>query len=107
MTQQEMLSVTDGRTGKTYQIPIADGTIRATDLRQIRTDQADKGLTSYDPGLLNTAVTRSEVTSLDGEAGVLEYRGYPIEQLAADATYLEAASLLIFGKLPSAAELTE
>jgi citrate synthase len=107
MTQQDMLTVTDSRTGHTYQIPIADGTIRATDLKQIRLDEADHGLTSYDPGLINTAVTRSKVTYLDGEAGVLEYRGYPIEQLATDATYLEAAYLLIFGRLPSAAELSE
>ena len=107
MTQQDMLTVTDSRTGNTYQIPIADGTIRATDLRQIRLDEADHGLTSYDPGLINTAVTRSKITYLDGEAGVLEHRGYPIEQLAADASYLEAAYLLIFGRLPSAAELDE
>jgi citrate synthase len=105
MTEQDFLTVTDSRTGQEYTIPITDGTIRATDLRQIRVSESEHGLTSYDPGLLNTAVARSRVTFLDGEAGVLEYRGYPIEQLAANASFLEVAYLLIYGHLPSEGEL--
>ncbi|HEY2443224.1 MAG TPA: citrate synthase [Streptosporangiaceae bacterium] len=105
MTEQDFLTVTDSRTGENYQIPISDGTIRSTDLRKIRVAATDHGLTSYDPGLFNTAVARSQITFLDGEAGVLEYRGYPIEQLAAGASYLEVAYLLIYGRLPSEAEL--
>ena len=105
MTEQDFLTVTDSRTGQDYTIPITDGTIRATDLRQIKAPGSDRGLTSYDPGLFNTAVARSSITFLDGEAGVLEYRGYPIEQLAAEASYLEVAYLLIYGHLPSPDEL--
>jgi citrate synthase len=105
MTEQDFLTVTDSRTGNEYKLPINDGTIRSTDLRQIKVSESDHGLTSYDPGLFNTAVARSQVTFLDGEAGVLEYRGYPIEQLASGATYLEVAYLLIYGHLPSEAEL--
>jgi citrate synthase len=106
MTEQDFLTVTDSRTGQEYKIPITDGTVRATDLRQIRVTESERGLTSYDPGLFNTAVARSSITFLDGEAGVLEYRGYPIEQLAANASYLEVAYLLIYGHLPSADELS-
>jgi citrate synthase len=105
MTEQDFLTVTDSRTGQDYQIPISDGTIRATDLRQIKVAAGDHGLISYDPGLFNTAVARSKVTFLDGEAGVLEYRGYPIEQLAEGSSYLEVAYLLIYGHLPSETEL--
>jgi citrate synthase len=101
MTHKETITVTDDRTGKTYEIPITDGAIRATDLKQI------DGLVSYDPGLFNTAVTRSSVTYLDGEAGVLEYRGYPIEELAANSSFLEVAYLLIYGNLPSPTGLTQ
>jgi citrate synthase len=105
MTEQDFLTVTDSRTGQEYTIPITDGTIRSTDLRQIKVSEKEHGLVSYDPGLFNTAVARSSITFLDGEAGVLEYRGYPIEQLAANATYLEVAYLLIYGRLPSSDEL--
>ncbi|HLX51370.1 MAG TPA: citrate synthase [Streptosporangiaceae bacterium] len=105
MTEQDFLTVTDSRTGQEYTIPITDGTIRSTDLRQIKVQDDKHGLVSYDPGLFNTAVARSSITFLDGEAGVLEYRGYPIEQLAANATYLEVAYLLIYGHLPSNDEL--
>jgi citrate synthase len=105
MTEQDFLTVTDSRNGQEYKIPISNGTIRSTDLRQIRTSESDHGLISYDPGLFNTAVARSQITYLDGEAGVLEYRGYPIEQLAANASYLEVAYLLIYGHLPSSDEL--
>ncbi len=107
MTEQDLLTVTDSRTGQEYKIPITDGTIRATDLRQIKVAESEHGVTSYDPGLFNTAVARSSITFLDGEAGVLEYRGYPIEQLAANASYLEVAYLLIYGHLPSADELSK
>ena len=107
MTEQEFLTVTDSRTGQEYKIPISDGTIRSTDLRKIRVSEDDHGLHSYDPGLFNTAVARSSITYLDGEAGVLEYRGYPIEQLAANASFLEVAYLLIYGHLPSGDELAQ
>jgi citrate synthase len=106
MTEQDFLTVTDSRTGQKYEIPITDGTVRATDLRKIRVTDSEHGMTSYDPGLFNTAVARSSITFLDGEAGVLEYRGYPIEQLATNASYLEVAYLLIYGHLPSADELS-
>jgi citrate synthase len=105
MSEHDYLTVTDGRTGQEYQIPIVDGTIRSTDLKKIRVSDDDKGLISYDPGLFNTAVARSSITFLDGEAGVLEYRGYPIEDLAANASFLEVAYLLIYGHLPSETEL--
>jgi citrate synthase len=105
MTQQDTLTVTDSRTGQTYEIPITDGAIRATDLKQIKADGS--GLVSYDPGLFNTAVAKSSVTYLDGEAGVLEYRGYPIEELAANSSFLEVAYLLIYGKLPNTSELEQ
>src|ERR671916_84587 len=103
----DTLSVTDNRTGKTYEIPIEDGTIRATALREIKVSDDDFGLMSYDPAFMNTASCRSAVTFLDGEAGVLEYRGYPIEQLAEQSTYLEVAYLLIHGDLPTQDQLDE
>jgi citrate synthase len=99
------LSVTDSRTGQTYEFPISEGTIRATDLRQIKVSDDDFGLMTYDPAFMNTASCRSAITFLDGDAGVLRYRGYPIEQLAAKSTFLEVAWLLIHGELPSAKEL--
>jgi len=101
----ESLSVTDNRTGRDYEIPIADGAIHATELRQIRVDEDDFGLMSYDPAFLNTASCRSAVTFIDGDAGILRYRGYPIEQLASESTYLETAYLLLFGELPTKVEL--
>ena len=99
------LTVTDNLTGQTYEFPITEGTIRATDLRQIKTSDADFGLMTYDPAFMNTASCRSAITYLDGDAGVLRYRGYPIEQLAAKSTFLEVAWLLIYGELPTASEL--
>ncbi len=99
------LSVTDSRTGKIYEFPISEGTIRATDLRQIKVSDDDFGLMTYDPAFMNTASCRSAITYLDGDAGVLRYRGYPIEQLAAESTFLEVSWLLIHGELPSATEL--
>ncbi len=101
----ETLSVTDNRTGRTYEIPITDGTVRALDFRAIRVAEDDFGLMTYDPAFMNTASCRSAITYLDGTNGVLEYRGYPIEQLAESSTYLEVAYLLIHGELPTAAEL--
>jgi citrate synthase len=104
---QGTLSVTDNRTGRSYEIEITDGTVRSTDFRQIKVADDDFGLMTYDPAYMNTASCRSEITYLDGENGVLEYRGYPIEQLAEHSTYLEVAYLLVHGELPSAAQLEE
>jgi citrate synthase len=101
----ESLTVTDNRTGQTYELPIEDGAIRAPDLRQIKVSDDDFGLMSYDPAFLNTASCRSTITYIDGDRGILRYRGYPIEQLAEHGTYLETAYLLIHGELPTAAEL--
>jgi citrate synthase len=101
----DTLTVTDNRTGRTYELPISDGTVRATDLRQIKVDDADFGLMTYDPAFMNTAACRSAVTYLDGDAGVLRYRGYPIEQLAERSTFLEVAYLLVDGELPTRAQL--
>jgi len=101
---KDTLSVTDNRTGQTFEIPISDGTIHATDLRQMRTDPEDFGLMSYDPGFMNTASCRSTVTFIDGDRGILEYRGYPIEQLAEKSNFLEVAYLLVHGELPSKQE---
>src|SRR5438552_5356983 len=97
----DALSVTDRRTGRVYEIPITDGTIRATDLRQIKVAPNDFGLMSYDPAFLNTASCRSRITFIDGDQGILRYRGYPIEQLAENCTYLEVAYLLLYGELPN------
>ncbi|HET6448146.1 MAG TPA: citrate/2-methylcitrate synthase, partial [Conexibacter sp.] len=99
------LSVTDNRTGRQYEVPITDGTIRSIDLRQIRVDDEDFGLMTYDPAFMNTASCRSAITFIDGDKGVLEYRGYPIEQLAEQSSYLEVAYLLIHGELPTQAQL--
>lgn len=102
----EKLSVTDNRTGKQYEIDIDHGTIRASDLRQIKIDDDDFGLMSYDPGFDNTASCKSSITELDGERGILRYRGYPIEQLAEKSTFLEVAYLLTHGELPTKPQLT-
>ncbi len=101
------LSVTDNRTGKSYELPIEDGTLRATDLRQIKVDPDEFGLMSYDPAYMNTASCRSAITYIDGDAGILQHRGYPIEQLCEHSSYLEVAYLLINGTLPTQAELTD
>jgi citrate synthase len=101
----ETLAVTDNRTGETYELPISDGTVRAMDLRQIKTDDEDFGLMAYDPAYTNTASCRSAITYIDGAAGVLQHRGYPIEQLCEQSTYLEVAYLLINGALPTSAQL--
>jgi citrate synthase len=100
----QSLTVRDNRTGKDYDLAITDGTIRAADLKQISASDGDGGLATYDPGFVNTASCRSSVTFIDGDKGVLEYRGYPIEQLAEQSNYLEVAYLLVNGKLPNKAE---
>ncbi len=102
---KDSLSVVDKRTGKSYEIPIQDGTVRAADLRQIKASADDFGLMAYDPAFMNTAACRSAITYIDGDNGILRYRGYPIEQLAEQSTFLETAYLLLNGELPSAAEL--
>src|SRR3954453_9766864 len=103
----DTLTLIDNRTGKQYQIPIEHGTIRAMDLRQVKAAPDDFGLTTYDPAFQNTAACRSAITFIDGDKGILLYRGYPIEQLAEQSTYLETAYLLVFGELPTAVELEE
>jgi citrate synthase len=102
---EDTLTITDNRTGLEYTLPITDGTIRATDLQQVRVDDEDAGLMAYDPAYLNTASCRSAITYIDGDAGILRYRGYPIEQLAEEATFLETAFLLLEGELPIADQL--
>jgi citrate synthase len=97
----ESLTVTDNRTGQTYEVPIVDGTVKAMDFRQMKASEDDFGLMTYDPAFTNTASCRSSITYIDGEAGVLEYRGYPIEQLCESSSYLEVAYLLVHGELPS------
>ena len=101
----ESLTVTDNRTGKTYELPVTDGTVRAMDLRQIKVSEDDFGLMAYDPAFTNTASCRSAITYIDGEAGVLQHRGYSIEQLCEKSTFLEVAYLLVFGELPTQDQL--
>ncbi len=102
---KDSLTITDNRNGKTYELPIEHGTIRTTDLRKIKVSEDDFGLMSYDPAFMNTASCRSTITFIDGEKGILRYRGYPIEQLAEQSTYLETAYLLLHGELPTVAQL--
>jgi citrate synthase len=104
---QDSLTITDNRTGLTYEVPITDGTIKALDLRKIKTGDDDFGLMTYDPAFMNTAACRSAITFIDGDKGILEYRGYPIEQLAEKSTYLETAYLLLNGELPTQQQLTD
>jgi citrate synthase len=101
----DSLSVTDNRTGKSYELPITDGTVRAMDLRQIKVDDGEFGMLAYDPAFTNTASCRSAITFIDGEAGILEHRGYSIEQLCERSSFLEVAYLLIFGELPTGPQL--
>ena len=101
----ETLTVTDNRTGKTYELPIADGTIKATDLRTIKVNEDDFGMMTYDPAFMNTASCRSAVTFIDGDVGILRYRGYPIEQLAEKSSFVEVAYLLNYGELPTKKQL--
>jgi citrate synthase len=102
---ENTLTITDNRTGQTYTVPIEDGTIRAMNLRQIKTGPEDFGLMTYDPAFMNTASCRSSITFIDGDRGILRYRGYPIEVLAERCTFLEVAYLLLFGELPTETEL--
>src|SRR6202049_3590215 len=96
----DTLSIVDNRTGKKYELPIQDGTIRAMDLRQIKANGEDFGLMTYDPAYMNTANCRSAITYIDGDKGILLYRGYPVEQLAENSNFLETAYLILFGELP-------
>lgn len=104
---KDTLTVTDNRTGRTYELPITDETIKAMDLRQIKVRDDDFGMMAYDPAFTNTASCRSAITYIDGDAGILEYRGYPIEQLCEHASYIEVAYLLIHGELPTKQQLDE
>lgn len=104
---EDTLTITDNRTGKQYQVPIQDGTIRAMDLRQIKLSDDDFGLMTYDPAFMNTASCKSRITFIDGDKGILEYRGYPIDQLAEKSSYLEVAYLLLYGELPTASQLKD
>ncbi len=103
----DSLTITDNRTGKSYDVEVNDGTVRALDLRQIKTDDDDFGLMTYDPGFTNTASCRSAITYIDGEKGILEHRGIPIEQLCEKSTFLEVAYLLNFGALPTEDQLAD
>jgi citrate synthase len=102
---QNFLSIKDSRTEKTYELPVQDGAVRTMDLRQIKTGPDDAGLMTYDPAFMNTASCRSAITYIDGDRGILRYRGYPIEQLAETCTFLEVAYLILFGELPTASQL--
>jgi citrate synthase len=102
---EQTLTATDNRTGKWYKLPIENGTLRAMDLRKIKTDADDFGLMTYDSAFMNAASTKSAITFIDGDKGILEYRGYPIEQLAESCTYLQVAYLILFGELPNDEQL--
>jgi citrate synthase len=104
---QNTLTITDNRTGKQYELPIEHGTIRAMDLRQIKVSDGDFGMMTYDPAFMNTSSCKSRITFIDGDKGILEYRGYPIDQLAEKSTYLEVAYLLLNGELPNESQLKE
>jgi citrate synthase len=104
---RDTLSITDNRTGKAYEIPIKNDTIHATDLRQIKVQPDEFGMMSYDPAFNNTALCQSKITFIDGDKGILRYRGYSIEELAERSTYLETAYLILRGELPTRAELDE
>jgi citrate synthase len=103
----DTLTITDNRTGKTYELPVEDGTIRAMDLRKIKVSDDDFGMMTYDPAFMNTASCRSRITFIDGDKGILEYRGYPIDQLAEHSDFLETAYLILFGELPTSTQLAE
>jgi citrate synthase len=104
---EDTLTIKDNRTGKQYQLPIEHGTIKAMDLRQIKVSDEDFGLMTYDPAFMNTASCKSRITFIDGDKGILEYRGYPIDQLAEKSSYLEVAYLLLNGELPNSSQLAE
>src|ERR671915_2069937 len=100
----DTMTITDNRTGRQYEIPIQDGTIRAMDLRQIKVTSDEFGMMTYDPAFMNTAACRSRITYIDGDKGILLYRGYPIEQLAEHSDFLETAYLILCGELPTASQ---
>jgi citrate synthase len=104
---KDSITITDNRTGKSYELPITEGTIKATDLRQLKVSEDDFGMMTYDPAFMNTAACRSSITFIDGDKGILRYRGYPIEQLAERASFLEVAYLLMEGELPTREQLTK
>lgn len=104
---KDSVTITDNRTGKQYELPIENGTIRAMDLRQIKSGDDDFGLMTYDPAFMNTASCKSRITFIDGDKGILEYRGYPIDQLAEQSSYLEVAYLLLYGELPNESQLRD
>ncbi|MGH7770110.1 MAG: citrate synthase [Candidatus Binatia bacterium] len=103
----DTITIIDNRTGRKYEVPIHEGAINATDLRQIKVSEEDSGLASYDPGFMNTAACQSKITYIDGDRGILRYRGYPIEELAEKSTYLETAYLVLHGELPTKAQLED
>jgi citrate synthase len=104
---EDSLTITDNRTGRAYEVPIEHGTVRAMGFRQIKTSEDDFGLMVYDPAFTNTASCQSRITFIDGDKGILRYRGYPIEQLAPQSTYLEVAYLIVFGELPTRSQLDQ
>ena len=104
---ENSITIIDNRTGRSYKIPVENGAIHAIDLRQIKVDESDFGLMTYDPGFMNTASCESRITYIDGDRGILNYRGYPIEQLAENSTFLETAYLIIYGELPTQKQLDE
>src|SRR5215472_11892966 len=106
-SRRDTLTITDNRTAKQYEIPISNDTIRAIDLRQIKVDSGDFGVMSYDPSFSNTASCKSQITFIDGDRGILRYRGYSIEELAEKSSYMETAYLLLHGELPSKAQLAD
>ncbi|MDO8616323.1 MAG: citrate synthase [Dehalococcoidia bacterium] len=103
----DTLTVTDNRTGRTYEIPVNEGVVRASEFRKMKAHEGDFGLMVYDPAFTNTASCRSAITHIDGEQGILEYRGYPIEELAEQSSYLETAYLLLYGELPTKSQMDE
>src|SRR5215475_2586512 len=104
---ESTITILDNRTGKKYEVPIEDVAIRATDLRKIKVSSDDFGLMTYDPAFMNTASCKSRITFIDGDKGILRYRGYPIEQLAERSTYLEVAYLILYGELPTTSQLED
>jgi citrate synthase len=104
---RDTVTVTDNRTGKSFELPITNDTIRAIDLRQIKVKPDDFGMMSYDPAFSNTALCQSKITYIDGDKGILRYRGYSIEELAEKSTYLETAFLILYGELPNRSQLDE
>src|SRR5215212_8104084 len=106
-TAEDTLTVTDNRTGETYEVEIADGTVKAMDFRQMKVNEDDFGLMTYDPAFTNTASCRSEITYIDGDEGILQHRGHSIEDLTEHSSYLEVAYLLIHGQLPTKEQYDE